>query len=264
VLIARSAKELDFSKYHLCNGVPLGEYVHFLAPTADYGLAAPFGEFPERPLHLVKKADEDMLGVVPTRSAFHRVECNVNDSPQPPQAQVERISTDALFPFDQGDVRDIRPAGLTELAKMAARIRGSAFTHVEVFGYADRLGPDTHNLTLSRQRADSVKIVLIKFGVPAEKIRSDGMGSQDPIVQCENVDRGRLLDCLEPNRRVEIATYITNRQNLKGDTTKLKSSMGGDSRRSIGYPWPCRLPTSANRSCTTHTIGESVESSVPA
>jgi hypothetical protein len=82
VLIARSAKELDFSTNHLCDGVPQGEYVHYMTTTADFGLAAPFGDFPERPLHSVKKTDEDMLGVIPSRSAFHRVSCNASDLAQ--------------------------------------------------------------------------------------------------------------------------------------------------------------------------------------
>jgi OmpA-OmpF porin, OOP family len=79
---------------------------------------------------------------------------------------------------------------------------------VEVRGYTDRLGGDAYNINLSQRRAEAVKAVLVEQGVPAEKIRAVGLGSQDPIVQCSDPDRGALIRCLQPNRRVEIVTYV--------------------------------------------------------
>ncbi|SDF94724.1 OmpA family protein [Paraburkholderia phenazinium] len=133
----------------------------------------------------------------------------VQPAPEPPPPpRVERLSADALFPFDRGDVNDIRPAGLSDLAQIAARLRASPFGHVEVRGYTDRLGSDAYNLDLSRRRAEAVKAVLVQQGVPAQKIRADGLGSQDPVTQCGNMDNADLVRCLQPDRRVEIVTYV--------------------------------------------------------
>jgi OOP family OmpA-OmpF porin len=132
-------------------------------------------------------------------------------APEPaPEAppRVERLSADALFPFDRGDINDIRPAGLSDLAQIAARLRASPFGHVEVRGYTDRLGSDGYNLDLSRRRAEAVKAMLVQQGVPAEKIRAEGLGSQDPVTQCGSMDNADLVRCLQPDRRVEIVTYV--------------------------------------------------------
>jgi OOP family OmpA-OmpF porin len=131
-------------------------------------------------------------------------------APPPPPPRVERLSADALFPFDRGSVGDIRPRGLVDIAQIAAHLRAQPFGHVDVRGYTDRLGNDTYNIDLSQRRADAVKAVLIQQGVPAAKIHAEGLGSQDPIVQCADANRDALIRCLQPNRRVELVTYLRN------------------------------------------------------
>lgn len=128
--------------------------------------------------------------------------------PPPPPPRVERLSTDALFAFGRGDVSDIKPSGMADLAEIAARLRNNHFGHVEVRGYTDRLGAEGYNLELSERRANAVKAVLVKQGVSAEKIRAEGLGAQDPIVQCNGPQAPDVIHCLLPNRRVEIVTYV--------------------------------------------------------
>lgn len=126
--------------------------------------------------------------------------------PQPPR--VERLSADALFPLDRGDMQDIRASGLADIATIAARLRAHPFSRIEVRGYTDRLGGDAHNLQLSIRRANAVKAVLVRNGVPEQKIRANGLGSQDSITQCSGLTNASLVRCLQPDRRVEIVTYI--------------------------------------------------------
>ena len=126
----------------------------------------------------------------------------------PPPPRVERLSADALFPFGRGDVSDIRPAGLQDIAQIAAQLRASPFGHVEVLGYTDRIGSAGDNLALSKRRANAVREVFIQHGVPADKIRAEGLGSQDPVTQCGNMSADALVKCLQPDRRVEIVTYV--------------------------------------------------------
>lgn len=146
--------------------------------------------------------------VVPAPGPYQEVIISQPALPPAPPPRVERLSADALFPFDRGSIGDIRPGGLSEIAQIAARLRAQPFGHVEVRGYTDQLGTDAYNIDLSQRRADAVKAVLIQQGVPPEKIRAEGMGSQDPIVQCSNGNRDTLIRCLQPNRRVEIVTYL--------------------------------------------------------
>ena len=125
-----------------------------------------------------------------------------------PAPQVQRISADALFPFDRGDLSDMLPAGRADIDQIAARLRGNPFQRVEVRGYTDPLGADAYNLDLSERRANAVKALLVQQGIPAAKVKAMGLGKQDPIAQCDpQQPRAALVSCLQPDRRVEIVTY---------------------------------------------------------
>lgn len=63
------------------------------------------------------------------------------------------------------------------------------------------------NQALSERRAQSVVDYLISKGIPADKISARGMGESNPVTgnTCDNVkQRAALIDCLAPDRRVEI------------------------------------------------------------
>jgi OOP family OmpA-OmpF porin len=136
--------------------------------------------------------------------------------PQPPIApqyqrpKIERISADALFRFDQSGPGQMLPAGRAQLAAMAKRLAASRFARVEVRGYTDRLGSDSYNLNLSIRRANTVKDVLVSYGIPAGRIKAVGLGAQEAMAQCSDaLPQPALIRCLLPNRRVEIATFAT-------------------------------------------------------
>jgi OOP family OmpA-OmpF porin len=127
-----------------------------------------------------------------------------------PPPRVERLSADALFPFDRGNVSDISASGRADLAQIAARMRSSRAGHVEVRGYTDRLGSDSYNMDLSQRRANAIKSALVAQGIPEAKIRAVGLGAQDPIVQCTRASGPGLVQCLQPNRRVEFLTFVAD------------------------------------------------------
>jgi len=132
----------------------------------------------------------------------------VEVQPQPRVAQVMRLSADALFPFDRGDVSDVLPAGRADIREIAARLNATRFRRIEVRGYTDRLGSASYNLQLSQRRAEAVKALLVQQGIPADRIDARGFGMQDPITHCsDNQPRDSLVACLQPDRRVEIVTY---------------------------------------------------------
>ena len=135
--------------------------------------------------------------------------------PPPPQkpapvAQVIRLPADALFHFDHGGPGDLLPGGADAIADAASRLRGQPYSRVEVRGYTDRLGSAQHNAALSRERAETVRAMLIQNGVPADRITATGMGSRDPVSQCRDQSRNALVRCLKPDRRVELVVYANN------------------------------------------------------
>lgn len=128
--------------------------------------------------------------------------------PPAPVAQVMRLSADALFAFDRGNLADILPGGRAEIRDVAAKLNATRFGHIEVRGYTDRLGSPAYNQALSQRRADAVKALLVQQGIPAERIDARGLGAQDPIARCsDNQSRDSLIACLQPDRRVEIVTF---------------------------------------------------------
>ncbi|WP_144109586.1 OmpA family protein [Paraburkholderia sp. BCC1886] len=148
---------------------------------------------------------------VPAREiAVAPAQAVVEESPpeQAPVQQVMRISADALFPFDRGDVADMRPEGRADIHEIATRLQNTRFERIEVRGYTDPLGSQSYNLELSRRRADAVKAQLVAEGIPGDRIDAVGLGEQDPIAHCDN-NQGQqsLVSCLQPDRRVEIVTH---------------------------------------------------------
>ena len=67
-----------------------------------------------------------------------------------------------------------------------------------VEGYTDSLGDPAYNKNLSKMRAEVLKKYLVDKGIPAAKIETVGMGSENPIASNETFE-GRKL-----NRRIEI------------------------------------------------------------
>jgi len=68
---------------------------------------------------------------------------------------------------------------------------------IEIAGYTDNTGDPDGNLVLSRQRAESVRAMLIKDGAPEDMLTAKGYGAADPI-DSNDTEEGRLH-----NRRIE-------------------------------------------------------------
>ncbi|MFC5741050.1 OmpA family protein [Dyella tabacisoli] len=120
--------------------------------------------------------------------------------------QTYTFYTDALFAFDKSALTDITPKGRDDLDFLARRIvaAGDSITNVHILGYADRLGSEDHNATLSEQRAYTVMKYLVRQGVSQEQVLAEGRGKANPKVDCADSERTALIACLAPNRRVEV------------------------------------------------------------
>ena len=116
------------------------------------------------------------------------------------------FSSDVLFDFNKSN---LKAGGSQALDGMQSEVAQSGLSNpnYNVAGYTDRIGSDAYNQGLSERRAQSVVDYLISKGIPADKISARGMGESNPVTgnTCDNVkQRAALIDCLAPDRRVEI------------------------------------------------------------
>ena len=126
--------------------------------------------------------------------------------PEQPAFQKITLQAETLFDFDKAIVK---PDNTKELDDVAAKMK--QYPQVElilVTGYTDKIGSDSYNQRLSQERAAAVKNYLVKQGVEANRIETQGKGEADPVVTCNDVKgkanrhNKKLIACLQPNRRV--------------------------------------------------------------
>ena len=111
---------------------------------------------------------------------------------------------DATFEFDRGDLDGIRPKARMSLDRLIQNLKQTRdVIAIRIDGYTDRLGSAAHNRRLSTERAHTVRQYLTAGGVTVP-ITAQGSGDDDPLVQCSDKNRSRLIACLAPNRRVEL------------------------------------------------------------
>ena len=127
-------------------------------------------------------------------------------APRPaPAPQVQKITLDSkvLFDFDKAV---LKPEGKAAIdSQVVGRL--SSMQKLEVVlvtGHTDRLGTDAYNQKLSERRADAVRDYLVSKGIDKAKIETIGMGEKQPVVQCDQKSFKALVECLAPNRRVEV------------------------------------------------------------
>lgn len=124
---------------------------------------------------------------------------------------VQKLSADSLFAFGKADLSNLSETGRGELDALANKaLANDSLNTIHVIGYSDRIGNHKSNLALSTRRANAVRDYLIQRGVPAEQITAIGRGSIEPVVECKTEKGQALIDCLAPNRRVEIRVVPRN------------------------------------------------------
>ncbi|WP_308431506.1 OmpA family protein [Chitinilyticum piscinae] len=121
------------------------------------------------------------------------------------------LKSDVLFDFNKST---LKPAGKDALDKLVEEVKGMAGTKdgaAVVVGYTDRIGSDKYNQALSEKRANTVRDYLVAKGAPADKMTVEGRGEANPVTgdTCNSIKdskktRAKLVECLAPDRRVEI------------------------------------------------------------
>ncbi len=181
---------------------------------AGWRHAKPYIQIAEDLLGTAEKSATSCLPVVAVASASAPVAATA--IPVAPALLKEKIvlSADALFHFDKSSVADLLPKGRAELDELAKKIGAdkTLVSALALIGYTDRLGSVAYNLRLSLARANTVKSYLQTQGVNVP-MAVDGRGLQDQVIACADIKESeKLRDCLQPNRRVEVIIYRSERQ----------------------------------------------------
>jgi outer membrane protein OmpA-like peptidoglycan-associated protein len=108
--------------------------------------------------------------------------------PKPPVHYILYFEKDLLLTSDS--------AGLLPEILTAIKERNS--TDISVVGHTDTVGSKEYNLTLSKNRANSVRDLLVQKGVDLNYIKTTSHGKENPLIKTED-------NVSEPkNRRVEV------------------------------------------------------------
>lgn len=99
------------------------------------------------------------------------------------------VNSDKVKPESFGALNDI------------AKVIKEANVKVQIVGHTDNSGSDVTNLDLSKRRAAAVKAELVKLGVSADMLTTDGAGASKPIAPNDTPSNKAL------NRRVEFIKY---------------------------------------------------------
>ena len=139
-----------------------------------------------------------------------------------PGAEVERVGEGIRMVLKEDAVRfDVNKSTLTaqaksNLDKLIPVFNEYSDTNIDIFGYTDSSGNANSNLTLSKNRAKSVKNYLISKGLAAGRLNTTGLGIADPIASNETVD-GK-----SQNRRVEFAITANKKMTQEAQTESTK------------------------------------------
>lgn len=118
------------------------------------------------------------------------------------------LSTDTLFKFDGFSLNEMLPKGRQELDQFIASLNSvySNISHINIVGYADRLGTESYNAQLGLQRAKTVREYLSTRGISDQVLQYSSLGKNISVTDgCHAIsDKKSLQACLQPDRRVTI------------------------------------------------------------
>ncbi|MBO9518822.1 MAG: OmpA family protein [Porphyrobacter sp.] len=116
--------------------------------------------------------------------------------PQHCQDDVEALLNARTIRFEGGSSR-IQAASGQLVDEVATALRPCLGSIIAIIGHTDSSGPEAANVQLSLARARAVRDALIERGIPADGLRTRGLGSRSPV---------EGLDATDPaNRRIEFS-----------------------------------------------------------
>lgn len=133
--------------------------------------------------------DVDGDGVPDSKDACPTVKGGLNGCPE-----VSTGATAIQFEFNSSV---LRTSAYAVLDKLSADLKANSSSTVQLDGHASAEGTDEYNMSLSRDRANSVKTYLVNSGIAASRIAVSAYGESRPVAS-NATEAGR-----SQNRRVE-------------------------------------------------------------
>jgi OOP family OmpA-OmpF porin len=116
-------------------------------------------------------------------------------APAPAVAPPNYDFSNIQFEFDSGI---LKTESYPTLDKAAVEMKKDPSARFTLNGYASAEGTDEHNMSLSVDRANAVKVYLVNTGVNADNLTAKGYGESNPVAD-NTTEAGKIL-----NRRVEM------------------------------------------------------------
>jgi OOP family OmpA-OmpF porin len=123
-----------------------------------------------------------------------------------PPPQPTKLSTEQRTIYFDFNKTAITPDSAHKLDDAAAILRTAKDVRSTlIVGYADRIGTNSYNMSLSRKRAEAVKKYLADHGYVNTATELRAMGKEDSRTPCDPaLSRVQTIACLGPDRRVEL------------------------------------------------------------
>ncbi len=139
---------------------------------------------------------------------------NVDNSWCPPdeiKKETLSLSADALFKFDGYTLKELLPKDKITLDEFINKLKTNQFkiTYLSLVGHTDRLGSANYNMNLGLKRAETIKSLLQREGVTIP-IGVKSQGALEPVTTGCTGKGKALIDCLQPDRRVDITIIYNN------------------------------------------------------
>jgi OOP family OmpA-OmpF porin len=112
------------------------------------------------------------------------------------------LLADALFDFDKSV---IKPEGAAKLNDLSSKLKAVTVEVIIVIGHTDNIGSLAYNKKLSLKRAEAVKAYLVKNGVEASRVYTEGKAFSEPVADNKTA-AGRAL-----NRRAIVEVVGTKK-----------------------------------------------------
>lgn len=85
----------------------------------------------------------------------------------------EKMQVRVLFANDSDEINPVFRRQIRELSKF---LKEYPSTSIELQGYASKVGGSSHNLGLSKRRANNVREALLRYGIDTNRVRIVGFG----------------------------------------------------------------------------------------
>ena len=113
---------------------------------------------------------------------------------------------------------NLLPYSIQSIQELADYLAAHPNANAVIKGHTDDVGDSEANLKLSQERAETVKQVLVSFGIASERIEAKGFGERMPKTQDQTVEARAI------NRRVEVE--LTNTDKVETKRTEKKAKDG--------------------------------------